>query len=375
MYSLSNKILTLVVVGIITSGCASNKEQENAEQSWIQQHSLYDGNDSALFVNSEFKSKDKKDEEPPTKEEYIARGDQAWRSGDTELALFEYLRALKLDEQDKTIYLKIGLVHEGRSNDRLSEAAYKEALIIDPDYIPVIERLGKIILKQRNYIEAKIAFNKAIRLDRERLLRLSIEQAAAEKDDNKETDDEDSAQIGEEEVVSDVPAEAPLFDRQSPFYAYNGLGVIYDLEGEHEQAMENYEIARKILPRSAIIYNNIGYSYYLVDNLKVAENFFSQAVALNSDYAEAWRNLALLYVRQGRYEKAVHVLVSKFDDKPSAYNTVGYLCMLDKKYDSADEYFQLAINTSPVYYKVANENMATNRKLYSQSVYEELTHN
>jgi uncharacterized protein HemY len=67
--------------------------------------------------------------------------------------------------------------------------------------------------------------------------------------------------------------------------------------------------------------------------------------------------------------------VSKFDDKPSAYNTVGYLCMLDKKYDSADEYFQLAINTSPVYYKVANENMATNRKLYSQSVYEELTHN
>ena len=375
MYSLSNKILSLVVVGIITSGCAANKDQEMAEKAWIEQHSLYDGDDSALFVNSEFKSKDKKDAEPPTKEAYIARGDQAWRSGDTELALFEYLRALKLDEQDKIIYLKIGLVHEGRSNDRLSEAAYKEALIIDPDYIPVIERLGKIILKKRNYIEAKIAFDNAVRLDRERLLRLSIEQVAAVEDDNKETDDEDSAQTGEEEVVSDVPVEAPLFDRQSPFYAYNGLGVIYDLEGEHEQAMENYEIARQILPRSAMIYNNIGYSYYLVDNLEVAENFFSQAVALNSDYAEAWRNLALLYVRQGRYEKAVHVLVSKFDDMPSAYNTVGYLCMLDKKFDSADEYFQLAINTSPVYYKVANENMATNRKLYSQSVYEELTHN
>ncbi|PCJ46562.1 MAG: hypothetical protein COA99_02485 [Moraxellaceae bacterium] len=408
-----SKIVTITLTIALAAGCATNKVEPSPEQAWIQQHALFDGNDSSLFVNSEFKSNtknwktEKQGKEAPTKQEFIMRGDRAWRSGDTERALFEYLRALKLDEQDKTIYLKIGIVHENRENDNLSELAYIEALNIDPDYIPALARSGKVSLKQRKYLEARHLFERAIKLDRSRLLedstilitstkplissrqvRRASPRSAVIRSTSKLIVDSTKLMISQQTVAADVVAESeqdetqtlvvvepPHIDSRSPFYAYNGVGVINDIEGEHALAMKNFELAREIAPRSALIHNNMGYSNYLVDQLDVAEQLFKKSIALDKDYGAAWRNLALLYVRQDSYEKAVHLLVSKFDDKPSAYNTVGYLCMLNKKYNSAEQYFQKAIKSSPVYYKIANENLIRNRKLYSATVYEKLTYN
>ena len=46
-----------------------------------------------------------------------------------------------------------------------------------------------------------------------------------------------------------------------------------------------------------------------------------------------------------------------------SYNNIGYLCLLNKKYDYAEKYLQMAINQSPVYFLKANENLKSLRAL------------
>ena len=109
----------------------------------------------------------------------------------------------------------------------------------------------------------------------------------------------------------------------------------------------------------------MGYSCYMADDMEVAELLFKKAVAIDPDYKVAWRNLALVHVRRGEYEEALSILTKKVEDEAAAYNTVGYLSMLDGKHRTAEVFFNKAIELSPTYFKAANENLKKNRQLYS----------
>ena len=332
--------LQFVVVGLlICAGCASVPSQ---------------GTDPADGEGNEATT-----ETPaPTKQELIAAGDNAWRSGDAEKALFEYIRALELDDADKNLYLKIGLVHEYQGNYGLAEVAYNQCLQLDDTYIPAHERKGTVLLRQRRYSEAKLSFSRAIELDKARIASKSI--AATQP-----VTDESGAGANEQPDNSMDADTEPTLDRQSPFYAYNGLGVIEDIHGDHHKALVAFNSARTINPNSAFVHNNMGYSCYMADDMEVAEMLFKKAVAIDPDYKVAWRNLALVHVRRGEYDEAISILTSKVENEAAAYNTVGYLSMLDGNHKIAEVFFNKAIELSPSYFKAANENLKKNRQLYS----------
>ncbi|NRB38765.1 MAG: hypothetical protein HRU20_09910 [Pseudomonadales bacterium] len=397
-HNMKSLLICPLLVGILViTGCSSTQEREE-EKAWLKAHPLYEGNDAALFVDEEFK-KDEDDD----KKQFIIKADASLANGDFDVALFGYLRALRLDENDKTIYFKIGLVHEKRRNFSLAEVAYRKAISLDGEYISAIERTGKILLKRRKYISAQKMFKQSIDLDQlrlkdrmaeqERLKEMELAARDAAKGDIAKLSKEEEAYnaisaqekeaimkpvfyIKTEAVRSYVLKEYALtyYDKSSPLYAYNGMAVIADMDKKHKKAQQYYKLAKVINPRSAMVFNNVGYSFYLVNDLKKAEENFNKAIYLDNDYAEPWRNLSLIYVRKGHYKKAVNLLISKFDDEASAYNTVGYICMLEGKHELAENNFTKAIDLSPVYYKAANENRDRNRELYSRTIYETLTH-
>jgi Flp pilus assembly protein TadD len=338
--------LALVACLLASIGCASTSPGSGDQTVFQNGNSAGDGSDTAVG------------EAPPSKQDLITAGDNAWRAGDTEKALFEYIRALELDDQDKNIYFKIGLVHEYRGNYVLSEVAYSQCIQLDEGYIPAHERKGTVLLRQRRHSEAKQSFVRAIELDKQRIQNQfaemdMVEEAAA--DANNALISSNSG--GTQDIVE--------VDMRSPFYAYNGLGVIEDIEGDHHQALVAFHRARSIQPDSAFVHNNMGYSCYMADDMEVAETLFRKAVAIDPDYKVAWRNLALVHVRRGDYEEAISILASKVENESAAYNTVGYLCMLEGNYKTAEVFFNKAIALSPTYFKAANENLKKNRQLYS----------
>jgi len=174
------------------------------------------------------------------------------------------------------------------------------------------------------------------------------------------------ALLNAEAVIIQQKAVKP-FDSSSPVWAYNGLGILADLDSRYEEAIEYYQRASQIKPRSAQIYNNLGYSNYLANNWVLAEKYFRNALNYDRNYERTWRNLGLLYTRMGRYDDALLTL-SRVMDKASAYNSVGYLCMLQGKHLEADKFFDQAIELMPSYYKLAYENKDKNKMLQTRSI-------
>ncbi|PXX97381.1 tetratricopeptide repeat protein [Halomonas sp. LBP4] len=241
-------------------------------------------------------------------EEAYRNGNAALSAGDPDRALFEYLRGLRMEKRPQADPLyRVGIIHHGRGNHDLAEKAYRWALEIDADHRGAGTALGIALLEQRDFEGA----------------RQHLE---------------------------------PLVARgNAPWQAHNALGVIADMDGEHGLAQEHFEKALEVAPGTPLVLNNLGYSRYLAGDWTGARQSLRRAVSANPSYELAWRNLGLVYAREGDHETAIEA-VARNGDRAKAYNDIGYISMLEGRYVDAMDFFQEAMRLSPAYYTTASEN-------------------
>ncbi|NBC46461.1 MAG: tetratricopeptide repeat protein [Gammaproteobacteria bacterium] len=251
---------------------------------------------------------------PKTAPEALEAGDTALAGGDLDKALFYYLQAARLDPGSAATFTRIGNLHEARGDRQRAALAYRQALRADERHAGALAGLGILLTRQRQYAEAEA-----------KLL----------------------AAVGED----------PSLTR-----AHNALGVLNDLQRDYPSAKRHYEQALALAPRSPMLHNNFGYSRYLAGDDAGAIAGFEKALELNPDYSLAWRNLALVYARQGRYREALHAF-GKVQDKAEAYNDVGYIAMVSGRLDDAESFFDQALRLSPKHYELASDNVERVRAL------------
>jgi tetratricopeptide (TPR) repeat protein len=310
---------------VVITGCASNQPSNELSQ----EHSeLYQGQPIVSYLA---------DQQAKTPEEAISRARQAEIQGDSDRALFEYIRAVELDPDHTQALLQIATIHYNRNNVRLAHLAYLKALTIDPDLIAAHQGTGQTLLRQKRYNLALESFTKAVEL---------AQSAAANTDDAK----------------TETTPPPPI----SVIKSYTGLGIIYDLKGMHELALQNYQEALKLNPRNKTVLNNLGYSYYLNSEWAKAENLFTRALHQDSGYKPAWKNLGLAYARQEKYMPALEAL-EQVMDTPQAYNDIGYICLLSKRYKQAAYFFREAISANPKYYQVAQQNLTRVKRMLASN--------
>lgn len=278
-------------------------------------------------------------EEPPkTEKEAITRGDTALRQGNTDLALYEYIRSLSFENgqfQDRSLY-NIGRIHQSRGNLALADRAFSLSVERNPNNIQSLEQLGIIYSRSGDIQQGESYFLKAINADQLRF------------GSKKPLSDQDLATV---EAVSKLKT-----DVSSPDYAYMGLGVLADLDTQHELAQAYYQHALRIKPESVKTLTNSGYSYYMSGDYRQAQRLSLQALEQDPNNEKALNNLALIYLGKGEINRALNVF-TRHMEKPEALNNVGYFLILQGKPDKAIPYLQQAIDSKPTYYKVANENL------------------
>lgn len=294
-------LLPLALVALIASGCASTPAATASRQA-SDSAELYDGEPEVVFA-TEFPIASAGDA--------IARADRALADGDTTLALYMYVRAYDLDEDNVYALTRIGRIHESRGNVRLAARAYRSALRADGTNSQALQSLGLMRLKARSYDEAKACLEKAVELD------------------------------------------------PSLWRAHNGIGIIADVRAEHEVALAAYGAALGVKPDDASVLNNRGYSYYMAERYDEAGQDFLAAAALGAE--KAWLNLGLVRARQGRYFEAVQMMARSVDMEV-AYNDVGYIAMREGDHDTAEQYFDKAIRMAPRYFAAAQRNLAEVRE-------------
>ncbi|GAA0790854.1 tetratricopeptide repeat protein [Marinobacterium sediminicola] len=300
----------LLMTVVLLAGCAANSQME---QTSSDNDAFYEGKPTLAYSGLP---------RAATVKQGIIMGDQALARGETDEALYHYVQVLDLESESAAAYFRIGQVHIGRGNEKLASLALRSALGIEPEHIGALTALGVLHLKHNRYSEARTNLDKALELDRKRF------EASAEQQ----------------------------YDARSPSRAYNGLGVLADLDGNTAEAQRLYQISLSIRPDAADTLNNLGYSYYLDARWDDAERQFRKALEIDPEYDQVWRNLGLVYARQQRYLAALNAL-ERVMDSAKAHNDIGYICMLDGRYSLAKQYFEKAMTLSPTFYPKAKENL------------------
>lgn len=315
--------MLLLLFGL--SGCAANQSKTAS----VDDNALYEGRSTVSFSNLPVAK---------TPEEGVALGDQQLRAGEYDKALYLYIQAMQLDDDNTEALYKIGRIHMERGNTGKAVMAFEGVLARDLQHIRGNEALGVLYLKNNRYDQARQFFQRAVQGDQARL-----------------------------KAAGDAASEAIAYDAQSPAQAFNGLGVLADLDGEHAQAQAHYATALAIQPASTLIWNNRGYSYYLSKEWDAAERAYKTALRYDAKSHQVWKNLGLLYARQEHYLKAL-MAFEQVMDTANAHNDIGYICMLEGKYDKAEYYFEQAMSHSPTFYKKAHDNMTQTKRLREQLV-------
>lgn len=252
-----------------------------------------------------------------SKDEALAKATRAYRDGEFDKAQFYLVRALKFDLTDADILAQIGNLHVRQGDTALAARSFQFALQQQPEHAPSLEGMGLLYFKAEKHSEAQKYLEKAV-------------------------------------------ANTPNLWR-----AYNALGVISDRQKNFELAQTYYDAALEIQPSSDSVLINRGYSKYLNENYhEAALDFYT--VAKRSDNGKAWRNLALVYGKQGWYEDALECFLETADER-DAYNETGAIAMANGDKEEALRYLTEAVRLSPTYFAKAEKNLIELRKNMSRS--------
>lgn len=212
----------------------------------------------------------------------------------------------------------------------LDDLEYLERKISDSAY--VYFGLGLVKTKMRRYDQAIEAFDQALVLD----------SGNAEILVNRGTvyyykDMYDEALLDLNEALQVDPEEAN---------AYNALALLRADQGQYDMALKLVERALMIEPFEPYFMNNRGYIRLKLDDAKAVEDI-NKSIVLDPKNGWAYRNKALWYMDQRRYDQAITLLdraekLDNFIDRLYYYKGVCYsqLNLTDKACEAWSKSFE-----------------------------------
>ena len=127
------------------------------------------------------------------------------------------------------------------------------------------------------------------------------------------------------------------------------------MEQQWDRSVLAYRAALEIQPNSAVLHNNLGFSFVLQNRPADAAAEFVIALKRDPQLAVARANLRLALAAQGRYEEAL-IDVPK-DEYARALNNAGFVAMMRGDYAQAESYLSRAMENSPAFNEVASRNL------------------
>ena len=93
------------------------------------------------------------------------------------------------------------------------------------------------------------------------------------------------------------------------------LGLAYKHINEPKRAINSYNSAIRLNPKSASTYNNIGKLYQATNNLQYAKDFYTKALELDDTNPLFYSNLGIVNSKLGHYEEAMKLYKKSLEFK------------------------------------------------------------
>jgi Flp pilus assembly protein TadD len=290
-----------ISVLVLFSGCASTPDTNSDT---VAHEGLNDDSLDVLFA-TEFPVE--------SEEDALTRAEQALAEGETDEALFYFVRALQFRPDNVDLLMQIAEIQMRRQDFALAKRAFLITIQHDPNRSGALEGLGLIYMDEGRDEEAVSNLTSAVAND-ERLWR-----------------------------------------------AHNALGVYADKAADYPTALQHYNLALSINPEAAYVRNNRGYSKYLAGDIEGA--MLDLYTAANDwGFLHAWANLGKIYAEEGMYRDAIKTYKLVMSEA-SALNNTGYSAIENGDLLLAERYLNKAIRLSPTYFPSAEENLSLLQEL------------
>jgi len=298
-----HKTLWLIQISVLVlfSGCASTPDTNNDT---VAHKGLNDDSLDVLFA-TEFPVE--------SEEDALTRAEQAIQEGDTDKALFYFVRALQFRPDNVDLLMQIAEIQMRRQDFALAKRAFLITIQHDPNRSGALEGLGLIYMNEGK----------------------------------------------DEEAISNLMSAVANDERV--WRAHNALGVYADKAADYPTALHHYNLALSINPEAAHVRNNRGYSRYLAGDIEGA--MLDLYTAANDwGFLHAWANLGKIYAEEGLYRDAIKTYKLVMSEA-NALNNTGYSAIENGDLVLAERYLNKAIRLSPTYFPSAEENLSLLQEL------------
>ena len=301
--------------------------------------------------------------------------------GNTEAALEYSSKAVKTEPNSAKIRNDVGEIWMANAQSPeymdKAEARFKEAVSLDPKFIPPRMNLGRVYISKRQLEDSIREYKDVIKIEpgnmaaRRELSTVYLNAG-----------DLDKAMDEVNEVIKALPDD-PI--------ARNALGEVYMRKGDIEEALAEFQKAVELGPDYAPGHKNIGVIYLLKGSMDKAIEQYQKALSVAPNYGDGHASLGEAYMFKGmtqeaaeEFEKAIardSVRTLPLKTLISVYNNLAYIYAedgqdLDKALLLAEKARQVAPNHPGiadtlgwVYYKKGNyEEAVTNLKVAAEGM-------
>jgi Flp pilus assembly protein TadD len=124
------------------------------------------------------------------------------------------------------------------------------------------------------------------------------------------------------------------------------LGLLYDRQGMHQKARDEYDRALSHAPNDPNLLNDMGYSCFARGMMDEAELHLSKAIATDPSHKRAWVNLGLVLGYKGRYADSLNAFEQAVS-RPQAYSNLGFIYTTQGKKEEAKKVYRKALSLEP----------------------------
>lgn len=185
------------------------------------------------------------------------------------------------------------------------------------------ERLGEEYRRKPADPQIAIAYSQALRKNEQQAQAVAVlEQATIKNPKHKALAGEYGralAETGRLQQALEVLSRAHTPD-QPDWRVLNAQGAINDQLGNYKAARRYYQAALKIAPDESAVLSNLGLSYILSKELKLAESTLRRAAANPRAEKRVRQNLALSLALQGKFEEAEKVAAGDLPPEEASAN-------------------------------------------------------
>ena len=208
-----------------------------------------------------------------------------------------------------------------------AEASAPAAPVSDAGWRQSVAVWGERYRKDPNDIQAAIAYARALRATDQRAQAVAVLEQASLRQPNSQivlgAYGRALADAGQYAQALDALSRAHTPDNPD-WRILNTQGAVLDQLGRHAEARRHYEAALKIVPGDASVLSNLGLSYALTKDLRLAEKTLREAAARPDASPRVRQNLALVVGLQGRFDEAERIASADLPP-PEAEANVRYL--------------------------------------------------